>query len=198
MFPGDCLPCILVYEPEIDPNVFSLATFHRENNPEKGNEILVWKAEKGSEDLAAQDNTSGRWMFYPTSRTINLERHTDKYYRIVKSHCPTEIREPESAFYFAIKHQQNPGDNIWTKKYPSREERSREAAIESCSKLVRSQNLHFKATRFRCTCGSVAQLSDYQNAQSLCSYNSASIQLQQRMSFALNRLANVVATSEFP
>ena len=28
------------------------------------------------------------------------------------------MNEPESAFYFAIKHQQNPSDNIWTKKSP--------------------------------------------------------------------------------
>ena len=26
------------------------------------------------------------------------------------------MNEPESASYFAIKHQQNPGDNTWTKK----------------------------------------------------------------------------------
>ena len=26
------------------------------------------------------------------------------------------MNEPESAFYLAIKHQQNPGDKIWTKK----------------------------------------------------------------------------------
>ena len=28
------------------------------------------------------------------------------------------MNEPESAFFFAIKNQQNPGDNIWTKKLP--------------------------------------------------------------------------------
>ena len=26
------------------------------------------------------------------------------------------MNEPESAFYFAIKHQKNPGDNIWYEK----------------------------------------------------------------------------------
>ena len=34
----------------MDEDVFSGATFHRENNPENGNEILVWKAEKGLKD----------------------------------------------------------------------------------------------------------------------------------------------------
>ena len=28
------------------------------------------------------------------------------------------MNEPESPFYFTIKHQQNPGDNIWNKKSP--------------------------------------------------------------------------------
>ena len=28
------------------------------------------------------------------------------------------MNEPESSFYSAIKYQQNPGDNIWTKKSP--------------------------------------------------------------------------------
>ena len=54
-------------------------------------------------------------MLYPTSWTIDHEHNLDKYYKIFKSHGPNE---PESTFYFAIKHQQNPGDNNWTKKSP--------------------------------------------------------------------------------
>ena len=46
MFHGGCLPCIPVYKSEIDPNVFSGSTFYRENDPEKGNKILVCKADK--------------------------------------------------------------------------------------------------------------------------------------------------------
>ena len=53
-------------------------------------------------------------MFYLTSQTIDYERNPYKYYKIFKSHRPRD--EPESAFYFAIKHEQNPGDNIWYKK----------------------------------------------------------------------------------
>ena len=54
-------------------------------------------------------------MFYPISRSIDHEHNPDRYHKIVKSHRPNE---PESAFYLGIKHQQNPGDNIWTKKSP--------------------------------------------------------------------------------
>ena len=77
---------------------------------------------KKIERLPAQDKSSGRWVFYPTSRAIDHERNPDKYYRIFKSHRPTEMNEPAavSSFYFAIKHQQNSGDNIWTKKSPLR------------------------------------------------------------------------------
>ena len=112
MFPGGCLPCIFVYEPEIDPDVFSVATFHRENDPEKGNEILLWKAEKGSEDCQPRTSLWDAECFIPLLGTIDHERNPDKLYRIFKSHRPTEMKEPESALYFAIKHQQNPGDNI--------------------------------------------------------------------------------------
>ena len=65
--------------------------------------------------LSARVKSSGRWVFYPTSWTIDHEHNPDKYYKIFESHRPNES---ESAFYFAIKHQQNPGDNIWTKKSP--------------------------------------------------------------------------------
>ena len=36
----------------------------------------------------------------------------DTYYKIFKSQRLAEMNEPESAFYVAIKYQQNPGDNI--------------------------------------------------------------------------------------
>ena len=60
MFPGGCLPCIFVYKLEIGLDVFSGATFHGENDPEKGNEILMWKAEKVSEDCQLKTSSSGR------------------------------------------------------------------------------------------------------------------------------------------
>ena len=66
--------------------------------------------------LSAQDTSSGRRVFYPTSQTIDHELNPDKYYKIFKSYRSTVMNEPESAFYFAIKHQQNPCDNIWNKK----------------------------------------------------------------------------------
>ena len=55
-------------------------------------------------------------MFYPFSQTIDREHCPVKYDKIFKSRRPAEMNEPKSSFYFTIKHQQNPGDNIWYKK----------------------------------------------------------------------------------
>ena len=151
MFLGGCLPFVHVYKPGIDSDVFSGATFHRENDPEKGNETPCVESGERIRRLLAQVKSSGRSAFYPTSRTINHELNPDKYYKIFKSHRPNE---PESAFYFAIKHQVCLNEEV-----SHREESSREASIENCSKLFRSQNLYFKATRFRRTCDCLHQLS---------------------------------------
>ena len=72
MFPDGCLPCILVYKPEIDSDVFSVSTFHRQNDPEKGNEIHVWKAKKGSE--YCQPKTSLRYAecFVPLLEQLTM------------------------------------------------------------------------------------------------------------------------------
>ena len=52
----------------------------------------------------------------PTFQTTDHERFTIRYYKIIKSHGPTKMNETESSFNFAIKHQQNPDDNIWYRK----------------------------------------------------------------------------------
>ena len=72
MFPGGFLPCILFYKPEIDPDVFSGATFHRENDPEKGNEILVWKAVKGSEDCQLRSSLRDAECFIPLLEQLTM------------------------------------------------------------------------------------------------------------------------------
>ena len=60
---------------------------------------------------------------------------------------PTQMNEPESAFYFTLKNQKNPGDNIWYKKSPSGKNEVKKPVL--------------KATPFRCTWDCVAQVSDY-------------------------------------
>ena len=77
----------------------------------------------------------------PTSQTIDHERYPVKQYKIFKSHRLTEMNEPESSFYFPIKHQQNPHDNIWTKKSPlGKNEVGKPLLKAARSKQFRSQN----------------------------------------------------------
>ena len=52
----------------------------------------------------SQDKFSGHRVFHLTCRKIDHERNSGKYRKIFKIHRPTEMDEPESAFYFAIKH----------------------------------------------------------------------------------------------
>ena len=108
------------FKPEIHPDVFNGATSHNENDPEWGNEILLWKAKRATKDSHGLDKFSGRWLFYYTSQTIDHERCPVKYYKTFKSHHPAEMNKPESSFYFTNKHHQNPGDIIWYKKSPLR------------------------------------------------------------------------------
>ena len=80
------MPCILVYKPEIDRDVFNGATFHWKNNPEKGIEILVWKAEKGSEDCQPKTNLRDARCFIPLFEqlTMNAVRiSTTKYSKAI-------------------------------------------------------------------------------------------------------------------
>ena len=90
------------------------------------------------------------------------------------------MNEPESSFYFTNKHQENPGDNIWYYKSPFTE-------------LV-FQSYSIQTYLWLCSLGK--WLPEREKSRDL--YKSASIQLQRRMSFTLSRLANVLATSEFP
>ena len=76
--------------------------------------LLYGKRRKDQPRISLRDNES-----YPTSQTTDYERNPDTFYKIFKSHCPTEMNEPESAFYFDIKREQNPGD-IWYRKSPLR------------------------------------------------------------------------------
>ena len=67
-------------------------------------------------------------------------------------------------------------------------------------RVIRSQNVYFKATRFRCTCDCVAQVSGYQNVKSPKIYTNRHLfNFSEECRFnTLSRLANVLTASEFP
>ena len=119
VFSGGCLPCILVYKPEIDPNVFSGAIFHRENDPEKGNDILVWKAEKGPEDCQSRTSLRDAECFIPLLEqlTMNAIRiSTTKYSKAIVLQRWMNQNLYSTLPLNTSKMQEI---NIWTKKFPS-------------------------------------------------------------------------------
>lgn len=170
-----------------------------ENDPETGNEILVWKTERGSKTRHGQDESSGRRAFYPTAQATGNERCPVMYYKMFKSHRPLLMNQPESPFYLAIKHQRNPNDNIWYKRSPL----GKNEIGKLLSKAAQNAGLPGRVTNHsvRKTCISrlldsdvpvnfVAQLSGHHNLKSLDAYKSASTQHQRKMSFALSRTEN--------
>ena len=167
-----------------------------ETDPDTGNEMLVWKAERGSKTRQGQDKASGHRAFYPTAQATDNERCPVKYYKLFRSHRPIEMNQPEAPFYLAVKHQRKATDAVWYKKSPL----GKNEIGKLLTKAAQNAGLQGRVTNHsvRKTCISrlldsdvpenyVAQLSGHRNLKSLDSYKSASIQHQRRMSLALSR-----------
>ena len=69
--------------------------------------ILLWKAQRGPKACSRPGQVFECFIHFSNNISRTLSGFKD---------YKTEISEPESSFYFAIKHQQNPNDNIWHKK----------------------------------------------------------------------------------
>ncbi|KAK3703834.1 hypothetical protein QZH41_012445 [Actinostola sp. cb2023] len=167
-----------------------------ENDPETGNEVLVWKAERGSKTRQGQDHPSGHRAFYPTAQATGNERCPVKHYKTFMSHRPVEMNQPESLFYLAIHHQRKPEDIIWYKKCPlGKNEIGKllSMAIKNAGIKGRITNHSVRKTSISRLLdvdvpeNYVAQLSGHRNLKSLDAYKSASVNHQRRMSFALSR-----------
>lgn len=174
-----------------------------ENDPDTGNEMLVWQAERGSKTRQGQDKPSGHRAFYPTAQATDNQRCPVKYYKLFRSHRPIEMNQPEAPFYLAVKHKRKATDEVWYKKSPL----GKNEIGKLLTKAAQNAGLPGRVTNHsvRKTCISrlldsdvpenyVAQLSGHRNLKSLDSYKSASIQHQRRMSLSLSRSTT---TSEF-
>ena len=89
-----------------------------EKDPDPDNEMLVWKAERGSKTRKGQDKPSGRRAFYPIAQATNSERCPVRYYKSFRGHRPSEMNQPDSPFFLAIKRQRKSTDTVWYKKCP--------------------------------------------------------------------------------
>ena len=146
-----------------------------ENDPDTGNEMLVWKAERGSKTRQGQDKASGHRAFYPTAQATDNERCPVKYYKLFRSHRPIEMNQPACPLgkneigKLLTKAAQNAG-------LPGRVTNHSVRKTDISRLLVSDVPENY-----------VAQLSGNRNLKSLDSYKSASIQHQRRMSLALSR-----------
>ena len=173
-----------------------------ETDPDTGNEMLVWKVERGSKTRQGQDKASGHRAFYPTAQATDNERCPVKYYKLFRRHRPIEMNQPEAPFYLAVKHQRKATDAVWYKKSPL----GKNEIGKLLTKAAQNAGLPGRVTNHsvRKTCISrlldsdvpenyVAQPSGHRNLKSLDSYKSASIQHQRRMSLALSRSATTTS-----
>lgn len=176
-----------------------------EKDPESGNEVLVWKAERGSKTSQGQDKPSGHRAFYPTAQATVNERCPVKYYKSFRSHRPVEMNQPQSPFYLAIHHQRKTDDIVWYDKSPLGKNEigkqlstaTKNAGIER--RLTNHSVRKTGISRFLdedVPENYVAQLSGHNNLKSLDAYKSASIQHQRRMSLALSRSTATSTNSE--
>ena len=90
-----------------------------ENDPNTGNEVLVWRTERGSKTRHGQDKPGiAEGHFFPTAQVTNNCRCPLHYYEAFMSQSPEEFSNPDSSFFLAIKHNRKAGDKIWYKKCP--------------------------------------------------------------------------------
>ena len=69
-----------------------------EKNPESGEEVLVWTAERGSKTRHGE-GTHQR-AFNPTAQATNSERCPVKLYKKFAAHRPEKMNQPDSPFFF--------------------------------------------------------------------------------------------------
>ena len=148
---------------------------------ETGNEILIWKSERG---------------YNPTAQATNNERCPVYYYKKFKSHRPEEMNNADSPFYLTINHRRRRGNSIWYMKAPLGKNEIGKLMKTAAQAAGLQGNITNHSVRKTCISrlmdaevpvNYVAQLSGHRNLKSLDSYKAASVEHQQKMSLILRR-----------
>ena len=172
-----------------------------QSNGETGNEELVWTAERGSK--CRNGEGPGR-PFCPTAQASNNARCPIFFYKAFRSHRPTEMNNPESPFYLAIKHKRKPSDTVWYMNAPLGKNSIGKFLKMAAKRTGLQGNVTNHAVR-KTSIGRlldadvpanyVAQLSGHKNLKSLDSYKSASLLHQRKMSLVLSRSKHMEHTT---
>lgn len=160
---------------------------------ETGNEVLIWKSERGSKTRRGNGDTRA---FNPTAQATNNERCPVYYYKKFKSHRPEEMKNADSPFYLAINHRRRPGNSIWYMKAPLGKNEIGKLMTTAAQAAGLQGNITNHSVRKTCISrlmdaevpvNYVAQLSGHRNLKSLDSYKAASVEHQRKMSLILSR-----------
>lgn len=169
-----------------------------EKDVETGNNILVWRTERGTKTRTGEKENGHSRSFNPTIQATNSDRCPVKFYHIFKSHRPIEMNTIESPFYLAVKHNRELSDPVWYLKTPLGKNQigklmssAAKAACISGGKKIANHSVR-KTSIGRLLDADVAenyvaQLSGHKNLESLQSYKTPSLQHQRRMSETLSR-----------
>ena len=82
----------------------------RPKNGERDSFLEIWAR---VQNASRPRQTTQRSCFSSYWQATKNDRCPVKIYREFARHRPVEMNQPDSPFYFAVKHQRKPGDKVW-------------------------------------------------------------------------------------
>lgn len=166
-------------------------------DPETGNEILVWLAERGTKTRTGKENGHQR-AFNPTIQATHTETCPVALYKEFSSHRPKEMNLHDSPFFLAVNHRRKPDSQIWYMKSPLGKNEigrfmssvAKEANLPANGKKVSNHSVRktsiSRLLDANCPDIFVSQLSGHKSVESLKNYKTASNKHQRAMSNILS------------
>ena len=166
-------------------------------DPETQNEILVWRAERGSKTRHGEGHQRA---FYPTAQATGNRRCPVELYKVFASHRPESAHNPESPFFLAINHKRKPESQVWYTNGALGKNSIGKFLVDAAKAAGLPGNVTNHSVRKTCISrlmdaevpeNYVAQLSGHKNLKSLDAYKAASTAHQRKMSKVLSRSTSV-------
>ena len=171
------------------------------SDPETGNEVLVWKSERGSK---TRHGNGHQRAFFPTAQATNNRRCPVSLYKAFASHRPEASKQPESPFFLAVNHRRKPSSQIWYSNAALGKNLIGKFLVTAAKTAGLPGNISNHSVRKTCISrlmdaevpvNYVAQLSGHKNLKSLDAYKAASTVHQRKMSNILSRATSTQSTN---